>query len=130
LLYWKGYGELNIYLNGISNRLRKFCLSKITNQEPLNIDLIRAYHVGLNLNCFYRVFEKSFEVINNNRKLSEATIYNYELLKKNLKEFKSKIDILLIDIFFINNFEKFLIVKGCGIHGTCYDHTKLNAIIN
>ena len=51
----KGFGELNIYLDEVANRLRKFCLSKIINEEPLNIDLIRDYHNGVNLNCFFRV---------------------------------------------------------------------------
>lgn len=49
---------------------------------------------------------------------------------KNLKEFRSKIDVSDVDIFFINKFEDFLISKGCGVHGTCSNHTKLNAIIN
>lgn len=126
----KGFAELNILLDEIANRLRKFCLSRITNEEPLNFDLIKDYHSGISLNCFYRIFEKSFDIINTNRKFSEATIYKYDLLKKNLKEFKSKIDVSQMDIFFINNFEKFLIAKGCGIHGTSSNHTKLNAIIN
>ena len=126
----KGFGELNIYLDELANRLRKFCLSKITNEEPLNFDLIKDYHVGINMNCFYRIFEKSFEIINTNRKFYEATIYKYDLLKRNLKEFKSKIDVSQIDIFFVNNFEKFLIAKGSGVHGTCSNHTKLDAIIN
>lgn len=126
----KGFSELNILLDEMANRLRKFCLSKITNEEPLNFDLIKDYHTGISLNCFYRVFEKTFDIIKTNRKFSEATIYKYDLLKSNLKQFKSKIDVSQIDIFFINNFEKFLIAKGAGVHGTCSNHTKLNAIIN
>lgn len=126
----KGFGELNIYLDEIANRLRKFCLSKITNEEPLNFDLIKDYHSGINMNCFYKIFEKSFEIMKVNRKFSEATIYKYDLLKRNLKEFKSKIDVSQMDIFFVNNFEKFLNAKGAGVHGTCSNHTKLDAIIN
>lgn len=124
----KGFGELKILLDETANRLRKFCLTKIANEEPLNFDLIKDFHNGINLNCFYKVFDKVFEI--KKKKLSEASIYKYELLRRNLKEFKSRIDVSQIDLFFVEKFENFLEAKGCGVHGTCSNHTKLNAIIN
>ena len=59
----KGFGELKILLDETANRLRKFCLTKIAIEEPLNFDLIKDFHNGINLNCFYKVFDKVFEMI-------------------------------------------------------------------
>lgn len=127
-LVGKGLGELNNLLNSVLVDLRGFCYVKIQNGEPLTFETIRDYYNGVNLNCFYKVFDKVFEI--KRKKLSEASIYKYDLLRKNLKEFKSRIDISQIDLFLIEKFEDFLIAKGSGIHGTCSNHTKLDAIIN
>lgn len=124
----KGFGELNVLLNETVTRLQKYCYMKILISEPITFELIKDYHNGVNLNCFYAVFDKVLNI--KKKKLSEATIYKYDLLRRNLKEFKSRIDISQVDIFLIEKFEDFLTAKGSGIHGTCSNHTKLDAIIN
>jgi integrase/recombinase XerD len=126
----KGFGELNIYLDEVANRLRKFCLSKIINEEPLNIDLIRDYHNGVNLNCFFRVFDRCLEGIKNERSIGEETLYKYDLLRRNLKQFKSRIDVTQIDKHFVGKFKNFLYSKGSGKTGTANQLSKLDAIIN
>lgn len=124
----KGFGELNVLLKETVTRLERYCYTKMLSAEPLTFELVKDYHNGVNLNCFYKVFDKVFEI--KKKKLSEASIYKYDLLRRNLKEFKSRIDISQIDLFLIEKFEDFLIAKGSGIHGTCSNHTKLDAIIN
>ena len=124
----KGFGELNVLLKETVTRLERYCYTKMLSAEPLTFEMVKDYHNGVNLNCFYKVFDKVFEI--KRKKLSEASIYKYDLLRKNLKEFKSRIDISQIDLFLIEKFEDFLIAKGSGIHGTCSNHTKLDAIIN
>lgn len=124
----KGFGQLNLLLDDITSNLRKFCYTKIANGEPLTHEIVKDYYKGVNVNCFYKVFDKVFEI--KKKKLSEASIYKYELLRRNLKEFKSRLDVSQIDLFFIEKFENFLEAKGAGVHGTCSNHTKLNAIIN
>lgn len=39
----KGFTALNLYLDDLELKLKKFCLSKETNDEPLNTDIVRSF---------------------------------------------------------------------------------------
>ncbi|WP_185249133.1 site-specific integrase [Chryseobacterium bernardetii] len=124
----KGYGELNVFLKDITLKLEKFCLNKINNNQPLTIDMIKEYYNGVNLNCFYTVFDKMLAI--KSKKIKEPTLYKYNLLRKYLKEFKKRIDVAEINLMFIEDFETFLRKKNDGIHGIANHHKNLDAIIN
>ncbi|GAA5085398.1 site-specific integrase [Chryseobacterium ginsengisoli] len=124
----KGFGEINIFLKEIELKLEKFCMNKINNNQLLTIDIIKDYYNGINLNCFYTVFDKMFEI--KSQKLKEPTIYKYNLLRKYLKEFKKQIDVVEVDLMFIERFEAFLRKKDVGKHGISNHHKNLDAIIN
>ncbi|WP_160139440.1 site-specific integrase [Chryseobacterium sp. c4a] len=124
----KGYGELNVFLKDITLKLEKFCLNKINNNQPLTIDMIKDYYNGVNLNCFYTVFDKMLEI--KAEDLKEATIYKYNLLRRYLKEFKKQIDVAEVDLMFIGKFGAFLKKKNDGKHGIANHHKNLDAIIN
>ncbi|WP_426479521.1 tyrosine-type recombinase/integrase [Chryseobacterium sp. CBSDS_008] len=124
----KGYGELNVFLKDITLKLEKFCLNKINNNQPLTIDMIKEYYNGVNLNCFYTVFDKMLAI--KSKKIKEPTLYKYNLLRKYLKEFKKRIDVAEINLMFIEDFEAFLRKKNDGIHGIANHHKNLDAIIN
>lgn len=124
----KGFGELNIFLKSIVLELEKFCLNKINNKQSLTIDTIKDFYNGVNLNCFYTIFDKMFEI--KSQKLKEPTIYKYNLLRKYLKEFKKQIDVVEIDLTFIEKFETFLKKKDVGKYGISNHHKNMDAIIN
>lgn len=124
----KGYGELNVFLKDITLKLEKFCLNKINNNQPLTIDMIKEYYNGVNLNCFYTVFDKMLAI--KSKKIKEPTLYKYNLLRKYLKEFKKRIDVAEINLMFIEDFEAFLKKKNDGIYGIANHHKNLDAIIN
>ncbi|SIQ76958.1 site-specific integrase [Chryseobacterium sp. RU33C] len=124
----KGFGEINIFLKEIVLKLEKFCMNKVNNNQLLTIDVIKDYYNGVNLNCFYTVFDKMLEI--KSQKIKEPTLYKYNLLRKYLKEFKKRIDVAEVNLMFIEDFEAFLRRKDDGKHGIANHHKNLDAIIN
>lgn len=124
----KGFGELNVRLKDITLELEKFCLNKINNKQTLTLENIKDFYNGVNLNCFYTVFDKMLAI--KSKKIKEPTLYKYNLLRKYLKEFKKRIDVAEINLMFIEDFEAFLRKKNDGIYGIANHHKNLDAIIN
>ncbi|MFZ4929761.1 tyrosine-type recombinase/integrase [Chryseobacterium sp. Mn2064] len=124
----KGFGELNVRLKDITLELEKFCLNKLNNKQTLTLENIKDFYNGVNLNCFYTVFDKMLAI--KSKKIKEPTLYKYNLLRKYLKEFKKRIDVAEINLMFIEDFEAFLRKKNDGIYGIANHHKNLDAIIN
>lgn len=123
----KGYKLLNIKLDKIKSDLQTFCSLKEAGGVPVTFELIDGFLGGKNDNDFYQLFDDIVSA----KRIKESTRSKYVILRKRLKDFKSRLFTSDITYEFIRRFDTFLRKEGLNDGGALYNmHKSLKSVLN
>jgi integrase/recombinase XerD len=123
----KGYRILNVKFDKIKSDIQTFCSLKEAGGVAITFDLIDSFLSGKNDNDFYELYDD----IVSKKILEPSTKSKYTLLRKRLKNFKSKLFTSDITYEFIKNFDVRLRKEGLKDGGALYNmHKSLKSILN
>ncbi|OYU80451.1 MAG: hypothetical protein CFE23_09345 [Flavobacterium sp. BFFFF1] len=121
--------HLNSVLENEISRIKDFLREQRSIGTYLNLEIVKAFLKTNDRDDFYEYYDNFCEL--RFLEIEEGTQRHYNLTRKRLKEFKSKITFREINIDFIEKFDYFLRKKlNTGIEGVFSRHKNLKTILS